>query len=194
MARISPLVVLPPLIFAGLAGLFVWGMQREDPRALPSALVGKPAPALVLGTLPGSTAPTDADLRDGAPKLVNFWASWCAPCRIEHPVLTDLALAGVEVIGVNYKDKPAQALTFLGQMGNPYERIGTDDTGLDTAVNWGVYGVPETFVVAGDGTILYRYAGPLTPGIVARDIRPLLTGDAGAAGDAGAGDAGTAGE
>ena len=158
MAR--PLMLLPPLIFAGLAGMFIWGMGREDPKQLPSALAGKDAPPVQLTPL-GTGAPfTDADLRDGEIKLVNFWASWCAPCRVEHPNLEALAAEGVEILGVNYKDTPEQALKFLGDLGNPYAAIGADATGR-MALDWGVYGVPETFVVDGEGKVLFRFAGPL---------------------------------
>ncbi len=175
MAR--PLMLLPPLIFAGLAGMFIWGMGREDPKQLPSALAGKDAPPVQLTPL-GTGAPfTDADLRDGEIKLVNFWASWCAPCRVEHPNLEALAAEGVEILGVNYKDTPEQALKFLGDLGNPYAAIGADATGR-MALDWGVYGVPETFVVDGDGKVLFRFAGPVTERVIESRLRPVLEGRA----------------
>lgn len=164
---------LPPLVFAGLAGMFIWGMGREDPRQLPSALAGKPAPALVLTPL-GPDAPlTDAVLTDGTVKLVNFWASWCAPCRVEHPNLQALAEQGVPIYGVNYKDTPEKALAFLAELGNPYAALGADASGR-TGLEWGVYGVPETFVVDGAGNILFRFAGPVTERVIEKDLRPMM--------------------
>lgn len=173
---VKPLMLLPPLVFAGLAGLFIWGMGREDPNQLPSAFAGKSAPPVQLTVL-GEAAPfTDADLRDGDLKLVNFWASWCAPCRVEHPHLQALADEGIAVYGVNYKDQPDKALGFLAELGNPYQAIGADATGR-MALDWGVYGVPETFVVDGDGTVLFRFAGPVTQRVIDSSLRPLLAGD-----------------
>ncbi|PKP69946.1 MAG: DsbE family thiol:disulfide interchange protein [Alphaproteobacteria bacterium HGW-Alphaproteobacteria-4] len=171
MARIAPLMLVPPLVFAALAGMFVWGMSRDDPRQLPSALIGQVAPALVVTPLADLPPLTSAVLNDGTVKLVNFWASWCAPCRLEHPQLTALSAEGIPVYGVNYKDEPEAALKFLAELGNPYAQIGADRNGLDTAVNWGVYGVPETFVINGQGQVLYRFAGALTPNIVEFRIR-----------------------
>ncbi len=171
MAKLSPLAILPPLVFAALAGVFVWGMERDDPRALPSALIGQEAPALVVTAMADLPPLTSDVLKDGNVKLVNFWASWCAPCRIEHPLITQLSAEGMPVYGVNYKDEPDAALKFLNDMGNPYAAVGADLSGRDTAVNWGVYGVPETFVIDGDGQVLYRFAGALTPNVVNNRIR-----------------------
>lgn len=173
MARISPLMAAPPLVFAALAVMFYVGMNRDNPEELPSALVGKPAPEVRLTAL-GDGAPfTDDSLRDGQVKLVNFWASWCAPCRVEHPHLEALAGEGVPILGVNYKDKPANALGFLAELGDPYAGIGADADGR-MALNWGVYGVPETYLVDGDGTILLRIAGPVTEREIASRLRPAL--------------------
>ena len=119
---------------------------------------------------------SEADLRDGQIKLVNFWASWCAPCRVEHPQLESLADDGIEIFGVNYKDNPEKALGFLAEMGNPFAKAGADAQGK-MATDWGVYGVPETFVVDGDGRVLLRFAGPLTEEVVANQIEPLLAGE-----------------
>ncbi|HEY0213493.1 MAG TPA: DsbE family thiol:disulfide interchange protein [Paenirhodobacter sp.] len=173
---VKPLMLLPPLVFAGLAGMFYWGMNGTDPTQLPTAFQGKPAPAVQvepLGQVPGFT---DADLRDGKIKLVNFWASWCAPCRMEHPQLESLAEEGIEILGVNYKDNPDKAQGFLSDMGNPFALLGADPQGK-MALNWGVYGVPETFVVDGDGTVIFRFAGPITPEVLEDQIEPLLAGD-----------------
>ena len=173
MARVSPLVVLPPLVFAALAGAFIWGMNRDDPRELPSMMIGREAPALQLVELGGGALIDDATLRDGEVKLVNFWASWCAPCRAEHPNLAALAAEGVPIYGINYKDDPTKALAFLAELGNPYVAISADDTGR-TAIDWGVYGVPETFVLAGDGRVILRFAGPITQRSLEGEIRPAL--------------------
>lgn len=159
MARISPLVAVPPLAFAALAGMFLWGMGRDDPNTLPSAMVGRQAPAVPLTTLPGKTQLTDEMLRQPGVKLVNFWASWCPPCRAEHPTLTDLA-GRMPVYGVDLRDNDANALAFLDQDGDPYAAVSTDPKGR-AAIDWGVTAPPETFIVDGDGTILYRFAGPL---------------------------------
>ncbi|MDO5620125.1 MAG: DsbE family thiol:disulfide interchange protein [Paracoccus sp. (in: a-proteobacteria)] len=173
MAKIPPLAIIPPLAFAVLAGIFVWGMARQDPNSLPSALIGKEAPAVETTTFAGQPGFSDATLRDGQVKLVNFWASWCAPCRVEHPILEALDKQGVTILGVNYKDDARKADGFLRELGNPFAAVGSDPQGR-MALDWGVYGVPETFVVDGDGKVLYRFAGPLTPQLVERDIRPLL--------------------
>lgn len=166
-------MLLPPVIFAGIAAMFVLGMNREDPDTLPSTLVGREAPAVAvkaLGDLPGFT---DADLRDGKVKLVNFWASWCAPCRAEHPNLSKLKAEGVTIYGVNYKDKPEAALGFLGELGNPFAAAGADDSGR-MGIDWGIYGVPETFIIDGNGKVVERFAGPITERVMDPVIRAGL--------------------
>lgn len=173
MAKISPLMILPPAIFAALAGLFVAGMQRENSQELRSALAGKAAPALELTTLGNLTLLDSSVLADGEVKLVNFWASWCAPCRIEHPNLTALAAEGIPVYGINYKDAPENALAFLEELGDPYRAVGGDPEGA-ASLDWGVYGVPETFIVDGDGKIVMRVAGPVTQRAVESRLRPAL--------------------
>ncbi|TNC52836.1 DsbE family thiol:disulfide interchange protein [Rubellimicrobium rubrum] len=173
MARISPLVLIPPVAFAALAGLFAAGMLRGGGQELPSALIGQPAPALAEAPLPGLPGLDPAVLADGNVKLVNFFASWCAPCRVEHPNLKVLADEGIPIYGIAYKDDPAHSTAFLEELGNPYEATGQDPDGR-TAVNWGVYGVPETFVVAGDGTIVARMANPVTPDLLETRLRPAL--------------------
>lgn len=175
--RVSPLMVLPPLIFVGLAALFFIGVGRDDPNALPSTLIGRPAPPLALEPLQGALF-GDADLREGGVTLVNYWASWCGPCRDEHPVLEALAGEGVTIYGVNYKDQPQNALRFLDQLGNPYAAIAADPAGR-AAIEWGVYGVPETFVVDGAGNVVLRHPGPLTPQIVETVLRPAMARAAG---------------
>lgn len=164
---------VPPAIFGLLAGLFYQGMFREDPDALPSAIAGRVAPPVVLTPLGDGPQFTDADLRSGGVKLVNYWASWCAPCRAEHPFLEQLADEGVPIYGINYKDEPAKALAFLDELGDPYAAMGADATGR-TALDWGLYGVPETFVLAADGTVILRFAGPITRDALESRIRPAL--------------------
>jgi cytochrome c biogenesis protein CcmG/thiol:disulfide interchange protein DsbE len=148
-------MILPPLLFAGLALVFWLGMQRDNPDMLPSVAEGKVVPPVTLT----DAGFTEADLKKPGVKLVNFWASWCAPCRAEHPVLMGLQAQGVPVYGVNYKDEPAKAGAFLAELGNPFTAIGSDNgrMGLD----WGLYGVPETFLIDGEGKVLLRFAGPL---------------------------------
>jgi cytochrome c biogenesis protein CcmG/thiol:disulfide interchange protein DsbE len=171
MARISPLVLLPPVAFAALAGLFLGGMFRDDPDALPSTLEGRAAPALELTSF-GDEAPPSLSEIDGV-KLVNFWASWCGPCRIEHPQLMALQAEGIPIVGVNYKDDPDNALRFLAELGDPYSQKGTDARGR-VAIEWGVYGVPETFVIDQEGTVVLRFAGPITEAIMASRINPAI--------------------
>ncbi len=170
---LSPLVFLPPLIFAALAALFFFGMQRDNPDELPSALTGRPAPAVELTALGDDAAFTDETLRQPGVKLVNYWASWCAPCRAEHPQLQALADEGVPIYGINYKDEPAKALGFLDELGNPYVALGADAKGR-TALDWGVYGVPETYIIDGEGKIVMRFAGPITQSVMQSVIRPAL--------------------
>ncbi len=174
---LNPLLLLPPLLFAGFAAIAWFGLTRDNPNELPSALIGKPAPSLDRVTpLRPDPAPTNADLRAGEVTLVNFWASWCGPCRVEHPLLTELAAEGAPVVGVNYKDAPENALGFLEELGDPYVSIGADENGR-TGLDWGIYGVPETFVISPTGDILLRHPGPLTRDVVERRIAPLLNGD-----------------
>ena len=173
MAKVSVLMVLPPVLFAGLAAMFYVGMYREDPEALPSALEGKAAPAVQVEPLGNLDSFDDAALRTGGAKLVNYWASWCGPCRVEHPTLEKLAGEGVVIYGVNYKDQPGNALNFLDELGNPYTAIGADSSGR-MALNWGLYGVPETFVINGEGKVILRFAGPVTERVLAEKIRPAL--------------------
>jgi cytochrome c biogenesis protein CcmG/thiol:disulfide interchange protein DsbE len=166
-------MVLPPVIFAGLATMFYLGMQRDDPNALPSVQVGREAPPLALVQLGGAPLLDDAALRAPGVKLVNYWASWCAPCRVEHPHLVALAAEGIPIYGINYKDDPAKAMAFLDELGNPYAAMGADDTGR-TAIDWGVYGVPETYVIDGEGKVVFRLAGPVTSLTLESQVRPAI--------------------
>ncbi len=173
MAKISPLMIAPPLIFGAFAVLAGIGMFREDPNALPSAREGQTSPPVVLTEFAGKQSFDDATLRDGEVKLVNYWASWCAPCRVEHPNLQALSDEGIPVYGINYKDKLANAEAFLAELGDPYRGIGRDEQGR-MGLDWGVYGVPETYVIDGEGTIILRFAGPVTQRVIENTIRPAL--------------------
>lgn len=168
------LLLLPLLVFFGLAGLFLAQlMSGRDLSAVPSALIGQPAPPTVLPPVAGVDLP-GLDSKDFAGKvtLLNVFASWCGPCREEHPVLMGLAQDRRYVLAaLNYKDKPENARRFLGDLGNPFQAIGADEAGR-TAIDWGVYGVPETFLIGKDGRIAYKHVGPLTPDAVRTLILP----------------------
>lgn len=157
-------VLLPLLIFLALAGVFLSQLlSGRDSAEVPSALIGRAAPVTNLPPLEGANLPSlDSKSFAGKVTLVNVFASWCAPCREEHPLLMALAKDNRYVIaGLNYKDKPQNALRFLGDLGNPYAAIGTDQPGR-AAIDWGVYGVPETFIIGKDGAIAYKHVGPIT--------------------------------
>ncbi len=184
-AKTRWLAFAPAGVFAILAGIFVVSLFSGDKSRLPSALIGKPAPVFSLPALapaagegPGAGL-SDADLRQGHVTLVNVFASWCAPCRIEHPVLqaiaadADLKAKGVRLVGINYKDEPENARRFLGAEGNPYAAVGADRQGR-AAIDWGVYGVPETFVVRGDGVIAYKFVGPMSPETYRSTLLPQI--------------------
>ncbi len=171
--RVNWLLFLPPLIFALVAGAFYFGMRREAPDELDSVLRGQPVPQTELAGLLGPEGVDNAALSAPGVKLVNFWASWCGPCRVEHPTLTALAAEGVTLIGINYKDDPQDAKAFLAELGNPYTVIGADTDGR-TGINWGIYGVPETFVVDDRGVIIERFPGPITGRVLKERIRPAM--------------------
>lgn len=174
-------LALPLLVFAGLAALFWYALFGGDPSKLPSALIGKPVPMFDLPpveALQSGDAPvpgfSSADLAQGEPTIVNVFASWCAECQVEHPLLMELSkVPGIRLFGIDYKDDAASARRFLGRYGNPYARVGADRSGR-VAIDFGVYGVPETYVVSGDGKIAYRHVGPLTEAVIKDQILPLL--------------------
>ena len=161
------------MIFIALVAVFAIGMLRDDPDALPSARVNLPAPPVQLTPLTGKTSFDDQSLRQGQVTVVNFWASWCAPCRAEHASLAALSADGVAVYGVNYKDTAENALGFLAELGDPYRALGSDKTG-QMGLDWGLYGVPETYIIGRDGAALKRFAGPITQRALEAEIRPSL--------------------
>jgi cytochrome c biogenesis protein CcmG/thiol:disulfide interchange protein DsbE len=166
---------VPFIAFAILAAIFYVDLHGAPPEQLPSAMIGKKVPAIALAALDTNAqgfAP--ADLASGHVSVVNVWASWCAPCRLEAPVLAGLAQRkDIVLYGFVYKDKPAAARDFLREFGNPFARLGLDANG-STAIEWGVYGVPETYVIDGHGIIRERYAGPLTPEVMEQVINPAI--------------------
>ena len=174
------LMALPLVAFAALAALFWFGLQAGDPSKIPSALIGRPAPQTVLPALDGlvvngSPVPgLDLNGFKGKVSLVNVWASWCVPCHDEAPLLTQLGQdKRLQLVGINYKDAPDNARRFLGRYGNPFGIVGVDSNGR-AAIEWGVYGVPETFIVGRDGTILYKLVGPVTPENIDTVLKPEI--------------------
>lgn len=187
--RRSPLLFLLPLIlFGGLAVIFGIGLFSGDASRVPSALIGKAAPAITLAPIEGLqrdgqpvTAFGNADLGKGRATIVNVFASWCAPCKVEHPLLlglsqTDAVRQGkVALVGINYKDEAENARRFLGALGNPFSAVGADKAGR-AAIEWGVYGVPETFLIGPDGRILDKHVGPLDQAAAAKLLQRALMG------------------
>lgn len=167
------LLALPATGFVALAGLFAWGLSR-DPSALPSTLIGRKVPDFMLPPVMGRTLGLSSSHLRGEVSLVNFFASWCVPCRVEHPLFLDLYKKGVIPIhGINYKDRPEDASRWLNQRGDPYTRTGADINGR-VGIDWGVYGLPETFVVDAEGRIAYKQIGVLTEQALAGTILPLV--------------------
>ena len=174
-------VLLPLAIFLALAALFFFRLGSGDPSRIPSALIGRPAPDTNLAAVPG------LNTRDGKPMpglstadfkgnvtLVNVWASWCVPCHDEAPLLEALSAdKRIRIVGINYKDQPDNARRFLGRYGNPFAAAGADGNGR-ASMEWGVYGVPETFIVGRDGKIAYKLVGPITEANLERLIKPEI--------------------
>ena len=182
--RRSWLVALPLIAFAVLAALFWFRLGTGDPSRIPSALIGQPAPQTKLPSLEGLSANgTQVDGLDpvafkGQVSVVNVWASWCVPCHDEAPLLVQLAQdKRIRLVGINYKDMPDNARRFLGRYGNPFQAVGVDAKGR-ASIEWGVYGVPETFIVGRDGDIAYKLIGPVTPenidGVLKGEIEKAL--------------------
>ncbi len=180
-ARNAGWVIVPVVIFAVIAAAFTYALKTADPSRLPSALIGKMAPDVTFDAL-DRRADTGravrgfglADLSKGKVSVVNFWASWCVPCAVELPLLTELRKqADIQVFSVNYKDQPEAARRFLDEYGNPFAAIGTDPKGRGS-IEWGVYGMPETFVVRGDGRIAYKHIGQITAENLRQQLLPAI--------------------
>ncbi|MCB1444507.1 MAG: DsbE family thiol:disulfide interchange protein [Rhizobiaceae bacterium] len=180
-ARRILIAAIPLALFAALAAIFLSQLlSGKDTSIIPSALIGKPAPTLALAPLEGAiragqpVPALDTAAIRGKLTLVNVWASWCVPCRQEHPIILGLAQdPRLNVVGINYKDKNDAALAFLGELGNPFRAIGVDPRGA-AAIDWGVYGIPESFLVAPDGTILFKQVGPFTDDAVRNKLLPRI--------------------
>jgi cytochrome c biogenesis protein CcmG, thiol:disulfide interchange protein DsbE len=170
------LALVPIAVFLVLAGLFYRGLSG-DPSEIPSVLIDKPVPRFTLPPIEGLGLPSFSsdDLAKGKIVLVNVWASWCVPCRSEHPLLMELGKRqDIRVFGINYKDEPENARRFLGSLGNPFAAAGADQSGR-VAIDWGVYGVPETFLIDGGGVIRLKWIGELTPEAVRTALDPKVT-------------------
>jgi cytochrome c biogenesis protein CcmG, thiol:disulfide interchange protein DsbE len=178
--RRNLLVLAPLVVFAALAALFFFRLGAGDPSRIPSALIGRPVPETSLPPLPGLERDgkpipgVTPDLFRGAVTLVNVWASWCVPCHDEVPFLLELAQdRRIQVVGINYKDVPDNARRFLGRYGNPFAASGADANGR-ASIDWGVYGVPETFVIGRDGRIAFKLIGPITQDNFETVLKPAL--------------------
>lgn len=167
----------PVVVFGVVAAYFLWGLDpNRNPSAIPSVMIDKPAPEFSLPPIEGMAGPglNTADLRTGEVTLVNFFASWCVPCRLEHRFLIELAKKDkVRIFGVNYKNKAEEARAWLAELGDPYDRIGADTAGR-VGIEWGVYGLPETFIVDGQGRIRYRRIGQIDQQTLDEIIRPMI--------------------
>lgn len=169
-------VFLPVGIFFALTAVFALLLliPGRNAATIPSALIGQAAPPPTLPALEGVALPGFDPAQFEGVTIVNVWASWCGPCRLEHPLLMELAKdERISIAGINYKDLSANANAFLDELGNPYDVIGTDNNGR-VSIDWGVYGVPETFIVAPDGTIAWKHAGPITEAIVLQQMVPEI--------------------
>ncbi len=169
------LYLLPLSVFLVLAVYFAIGLTK-DPKILPSALINKPVPEFSLPPIEGGPGKgfSSADLKGKGVSVVNVFASWCVPCRAEHPQITRLAkLKVATVYGLNFKDKPGNALKWLKQLGDPYAAHGADTNGR-VAIDWGVYGIPETFIIDNSGTIRYKYVGPIDARRLDEEILPII--------------------
>lgn len=165
---------LPLILLAGLVGVFAFSIDR-DASLVRSVLIDKPVPAFTLAPVEGLDVPGfDTASLTGEPTIVNVFASWCIPCRDEHPLLEGLkAETGVRLFGINHSDAPENARAFLDELGNPYDAIGADRD-RRVSIDWGVYGVPETFLVDGEGTIVYKHVGPLTQDAIDNELKPAI--------------------
>jgi cytochrome c biogenesis protein CcmG/thiol:disulfide interchange protein DsbE len=166
--------LLPALLFALVAGYFLLGLgEGRDPSRVPSAMIDRPMPAFALPGIADGDPGLDSGALAGKVAVVNFFASWCLPCRVEHPLLAGLAAKGVPVYGILYKDKPGAALAWLAELGNPYAASGADPEGR-TAIEFGVYGVPETYLIDREGRIRFKQVGPLDEPTIERTLLPMI--------------------
>lgn len=181
IAKSNGLRLLPVAVFLAIAGLFAVALKTGDPSKLPSTLIGKPVPTSAFTPIDGLLADSkpvlgfsNADLAKGRVSLVNFWASWCTECVAEHALIAGLKVKNdIDVYGVDYKDTAAAARRFLGLYGNPYTAVGADESGR-TAIDWGVYGMPESFLVNGQGQIVYKHVGAMSEESIATKIIPAI--------------------
>ena len=169
------LFLMPVVGFIVMAGVIAYFMlSGRDSKIIPSALIDKPAPEFSLPSIDGTAAALGTAHLKGQVSLLNVFASWCIPCKVEHPQITRLGkIPGVALFGLNYKDKPAKAKAWLELLGNPYHRIGADLNGR-AGIEWGVYGVPETFIVDATGHIRYKHVGPVMPRDLDETILPII--------------------
>jgi periplasmic protein thiol:disulfide oxidoreductases, DsbE subfamily len=154
-ARFAPIFIFAAFVVSSLGALFLWNVSE-----VPSALINRPVPEFSLTSLDGKTNYNQSLLTDGKVRLVNVWASWCAPCRAEHPILMKLKNQGIDIVGLNYKDKSDNAAAFLNNLGDPFSVSLADPSGR-TGIDFGVYGVPETFIIDRNGRIAYKHIGPI---------------------------------
>jgi cytochrome c biogenesis protein CcmG/thiol:disulfide interchange protein DsbE len=178
--RLQLTALVPLVFFLAVAALFLFRLGGGDPSRIPSALIGQPAPATDLPPVPGLERDgrpvpglASADFQ-GAVTLMNVWASWCVPCHDEAPLLVRLAEdKRIRVVGINQKDQPENARRFLGRYGNPFASVGVDQNGR-ASIEWGVYGVPETFIVGRDGRIAFKLIGPISPENLQAELKPAI--------------------
>ena len=173
--------ILPVALFLLLGVLLAVGLKIADKKTeLPSPLIGKPMPAFSLPVLGQPDTVVDSSDLIGEPFLVNFWASWCVTCRVEHPVIEDLARSGaIRIVGMNFRDDPADARAWLQRFGDPYDLIISDESGR-TSIDFGVYAAPETFLIDATGTIVFKQLGALTPEVIEQEILPRVARQGGA--------------
>ena len=173
--KLNLLAILPVVIFGLLiAAFFMPGLKRDDPNGIPSTRIGSPAPSIFIADdQDPATGFTDETLRMPGVKMVNFWASWCPPCRGEHPNLIMLAEEGLPIYSINYKDRPEDAAGFLAELGNPFSAVLSDPNGRN-GIEWGVLAMPESYLIDSNGVIVLHFRGPITQRVIENQIRPAI--------------------